>query len=215
MNEAMNVNFGRLSRPECGRASRLLARAFAEDPVITYFLHDRLRRLIAFPAFFRAVLEEMLPSGHVCAAHNGDNLIGVAAWLPPNAPQPDAAARLAAARRKRVVRMMFPRSSQALFGGFAALEEFHPSDPHWYLAFVGIEPTIQSRGFGGALLAPVLKIADQTNTLCYLETPFPRTHEFYERLGFIRCAERNPFVGAPRGVVTFLRQPSSTIQERS
>ena len=111
--------------------------------------------------------------------------------------------------------MMFPRASQGLFGGFAAMERFHPSDPHWYLAFVGIEPTIQSRGIGQALLAPVLKIADQTNTLCYLETPFPRTHEFYARLGFVRHAEHHSFIGAPQGAATFQRKPASGMQEWS
>jgi GNAT superfamily N-acetyltransferase len=105
-----------------------------------------------------------------------------------------------------VVQAMFPRTSQSLFAGFAGLEQFHPTDPHWYLAFVGSEPAIQSRGIGRALLAPVLKIADETHTPCYLETPFPRTHEFYERLGFARHAE-HPFIGAPRRVVTFLREP--------
>ncbi len=74
---------------------------------------------------------------------------------------------------------------------------------------------MQSRGIGRALLAPVLKIADATNALCYLETPFPRTHEFYERLGFVRHAEHSPFIGAPQGVVTFLREPGSAMQERS
>ena len=111
--------------------------------------------------------------------------------------------------------MMFPHASQGLFAGFAAMEQFHPSEPHWYLAFVGIEPAIQGRGLGRVLLAPVLTIADQTNTLCYLETPFPRTHAFYERLGFVRHAEHNPFVGAPQGAVTFLREPVVRTQEGS
>jgi GNAT superfamily N-acetyltransferase len=190
-------------------------RAFAEDPVITHFLHDRLRRRIAFPAFFRAVLEELLPGGHVYAAHDDRNLIGVAAWKPPDAPEPDAAAQRAAARQLRVVRMMFPRASQGLFDGFAALEHFHPRAPHWYLAFVGIEPAIQGRGIGRVLLTPVLKIADQTNTCCYLETPFPRTHAFYERLGFARHAEPNPFVGAPQVVVSFLRKPNGPLTRGS
>src|SRR5690242_2253000 len=111
MSDAMNVDIGRLSSPDCGRASRLLARAFAEDPIITHFLYDRFRRRIAFPAFFRAVLEEMLPNGHVYAAHNDGHLTGVAAWMSPDAQEPDAAARQAAARQQRVVRMMFPRTS--------------------------------------------------------------------------------------------------------
>jgi GNAT superfamily N-acetyltransferase len=106
-----------------------------------------------------------------------------------------------------VVRLLFPRASQGLFQGFATLEHFHPGDPHWYLAFVGIEPTIQSRGVGRALLSPVLETADRTTTLCYLETPFPRTHAFYERLGFRHHAEHDAFVGAPQGIVAFLRRP--------
>jgi GNAT superfamily N-acetyltransferase len=202
----MNVKVSRLGAPERDPASRLLTRAFAEDPIITYFLYDRFRRRVAFPAFFRAVLEELLPEDHVYAAHEDGNLIGVAAWKPPDRRETQAAASLAAARQQRVVRMMFPRASRALFGGFAALEHFHPSEPHWYLAFIGVEPTIQSRGIGQILLEPVLRLADGTNTLCYLETPFPRTHRFYERLGFRWHAEHNPF-DAPKGVVTFLRAP--------
>ena len=206
----MNVGVGRLSSSECGRASRLLARAFAEDPIITWFLYGRLRRRIAFPAFFRAVLEEMLPSGHVYAAHDDGNLIGVAAWLPPDAQEADAVARRSAARQRALVRILFPRASNGLFLGFAAMEQFHPAAPHWYLAFVGVEPTIQSHGIGRTLLAPVLKIADQTETRCYLETPFPRTHKFYERLGFVHQRELNPFIGAPQGAIAFLREPIRT-----
>ncbi len=108
--------------------------------------------------------------------------------------------------------MLFPRTSNVLFAGFAAMEQFHPAAPHWYLAFVGVDPTIQSHGIGGTLLAPVLAAADRTETLCYLETPFPRTHKFYERLGFARQRELNPFIGAPQGAIAFLRKPSSSVR---
>jgi GNAT superfamily N-acetyltransferase len=203
---AMNVGVGKLGSLECTLASSLLTRAFADDPIITWFLDGRLRRRIAYPAFFLAVLAEMLPSGHVYAAHHDGKLIGVAAWLPPGAQEPDARARRSAARQRAVVRLLFPRASSGLFAGFAAMEQFHPADPHWYLAFVGVEPTIQSHGIGRTLLAPVLEIADLTKTLCYLETPFPRTHKFYERLGFVRHSELNPW-GAPQGAVAFVREP--------
>jgi GNAT superfamily N-acetyltransferase len=212
--EQLHVDVGRLSRRSSGRASRLLTRAFAQDPIITHFFHDPLRRLLAFPAFFRAVLEEMLPAGQIYAAHRRGNLVGVAAWMPPSGTAPDAAAQGAAARQQRLVGMLFPRASQGLFRGFAALEHCHPGEPHWYLAFVGVEPALQSRGIGQALLAPMLKLADETSTLCYLETPFPRTHAFYARLGFVRHAEHRPFIGAPQGVVTFLRQPGSRTREQ-
>lgn len=198
----MDVNIKLLSRSDGAYASRLLARAFAEDPIITHYLPNS-----ALPAFFRAVLEAMFPAGHVYAAHCDGNLVGVAAWMPPDPPDTDPAEQAVAESHKQEVEIMFPQESRQLFAGFAALDEFHPSDPHWYLAFVGIDPSIQSRGVGRALLAPVLKIADNSRTYCYLETPFPRTHAFYERLGFKRHGEHNPFVGAPQGVVTFLWKP--------
>jgi len=203
----VNADIGKLAGADSGRASRLLARAFAEDPVVTHFLYDRFRRRIAYPAFFRAVLEELVPCGHVYAAHDRNALVGVAAWKPPDASPPTAATQAAIEQQLRRVRLLFPRTSRGLFEGFASLEHFHPSAPHWYLAFVGIEPMIQSRGIGRALLAPVLETADRTGALCYLETPFPRTHAFYTSLGFARHAEHSPFVGAPQGVVAFLRQP--------
>ena len=93
----------------------------------------------------------MLPAGQVYAAHHDGNLVGVAAWMPLGGTAADAAAQAAAARQQRLVRMMFPRASQGLFGGFAAIEQFHPGEPQ------------------------VLKIADETSTLSDLETPFPRT----------------------------------------
>ena len=210
----MKVEVGRLRRPDRGDASRLLARAFAEDPILTHFLSDALRRRLALPAFFCTVLEELIPYGQVYTAHVDEDLVGVAAWQPPHAPEPEADARHAAERQRRVVRMMFPSTAQPLFEGFAALEQHHPKRPHWYLAFIGIDPTMQGRSIGRGLLAPVLRVADQTSTLCYLETPFARTREFYRRLGFVRDSELTPFAGAAHPIVTFVREPRSVLTVR-
>lgn len=155
-----------------GEASRLLARAFAEDPIITHYLHDPVRRAVAFPAFFEAILEEFIPSSQVHAARLDEELVGVSAWLPPDPVEPDDGARARADRCRRLVVTMFPLTSKALFDGFAALEELHPKEPHWYLAFVGIEPSAQGRGVGRELLAPVLHVADETQTICYLGRRF-------------------------------------------
>ncbi|GAC1604404.1 MAG: GNAT family N-acetyltransferase [Acidimicrobiales bacterium] len=205
----MKATIGALREGELVAASQLLAHAFAEDPIITHYLHDPVRRAVAFPAFFEGVLQELIPSTQVFGARSGVDLVGVAAWLPPEPVEPDDAARARAYRSQRIVQTMFPLTAGTLFAGFAALEELHPVEPHWYLAFIGIEPNLQSRGLGRELLAPVLHVADETKTMCYLETPFPRTHAFYERLGFALHAEYSTFDGAPQGVVTFVRPPRS------
>jgi len=51
---------------------------------------------------------------------------------------------------------LFPRAAPRLLSGFDKLGESHPEEPHWYLAFVGIEPDRQRRGLGRILLAPVI-----------------------------------------------------------
>ena len=203
----MEATIGVLDSSVAAAAGRLLSRAFADDPIITHYLDDPAGRVIALPAFFEAVLYELFPSKHVLGAWAGDQLAGVAAWLPPDPVAPDDAARAHAQRCRQIVTTMFPNSANALFEGFAQLETLHPKAPHWYLAFVGVEPALQGHGVGRQLLAPVLNIADETATLCYLETPFPGTHPFYEQLGFTRRAEHHTFAGTRLGVVSFARTP--------
>jgi GNAT superfamily N-acetyltransferase len=41
---------------------------------------------------------------------------------------------------------------------------------HWYLSLIGVSPSCQGQGIGGALLAPVLLKADKEGTCCLLET---------------------------------------------
>jgi len=207
----MNIEVSRLGHHDVDRASRLLSSAFAEDPIITFYLRGR-RRKTAFPPFFAAVLEAMVPSGQIYGARANGRLVGVAAWLPPDAVEPDDAATRRARRYQQRVQQLFPRASRDLYAGFSALGRFHPREPHWYLAFVGVEPSRQGLGMGQTLLEPVLGLADAGNCSCYLETPFPRTHVFYERLGFARQAEHRLFPGCPHSVVTFFRKPSSTMQ---
>lgn len=47
----------------------------------------------------------------------------------------------------------------------------------------------------------------------YLETPFPRTHRFYQRLGFTLTGEHRPFEDAPP-IWTFRRPPADRVNER-
>ena len=202
-----------LERGEIGHASHLLARAFAADPFIGFFLADARRRRLAFSPFFRSVLHVLIESGAVYAVERDDAVIGVAAWAPPDASSPNVVTRLRASLNRAIVRGLFPRTSSRLLGGFAALARHHPDGSHWYLAFVGIEPSVQRRGTGRALLAPVLAQADETGIICYLETPFPETLEFYRRLGFELDAELSPVVGAPP-VWTMTRPPSTAAHVR-
>ncbi len=201
-----------LEAREVRPAGRLLAHAFDADPVIGRFFRGRVRRPIAYPAFFRSVLRLSLPYEHVYSASTKGDLVGVAAWIPPGARQLSRSERLRAMPDELLVRGLFPGGMRDIDQGFAGLADLHPPAPHWYLEFVGIKSGRQGDGIGAQILAPVFLLADAAGVTCYLETPFERTFPFYERLGFAHVAETRPFPGAPP-VWTMLRPAASTPRE--
>jgi GNAT superfamily N-acetyltransferase len=207
----MDAVIGILPRRLSSRAVGVLARAFDQDPILTHYLGQGPRRTLAYRMLFADIVQSSLASGHVYAATADNRLLGVAVWKPPGAIADPIRTRVMSALRAFVVRALYPRAAPELFRGFANLEALHPTVPHWYLMFVGIDPGLQSRGVGTRLLAPVLRRADATPTLCYLETPFRRTHVFYQRLGFEIASESHPFSGAPP-VWTMVRSPSNGLR---
>ena len=195
-----------MPRKHVRAAGRLLAAAFDRDPVIGHFMPRSAKRRMVLPGFFRSTIEEALPLGHVYELVESSILLGAAVWFPPAVSGAANAAPWRARTALIPARLAYRHQLSRLLSGFERLGDHHPDQPHWYLAFVGVSPTRQSHGFGAHLLAPVLEQADAADQLCYLETPFPQTHAFYDRLGFQRVDELRVFDDAPP-VVTFLRKP--------
>jgi len=72
---------------------------------------------------------------------------------------------------------------------YEALEALHPKEPHRYLGTLGVDPPLQRRGVGGALLSKWLAVVDREGAPAYLETDSERSVSFYERAGFAREGE--------------------------
>jgi GNAT superfamily N-acetyltransferase len=76
-------------------------------------------------------------------------------------------------------------ASLKLLRALTYIERKHPRQPpHWYLATIGVTPAWQGRGYGAALLRPVLDRCDRDGTPAYLEASSPRNRALYERHGF-------------------------------
>jgi ribosomal protein S18 acetylase RimI-like enzyme len=70
---------------------------------------------------------------------------------------------------------------------FAVLEQMghhHPNQPHWYLSMIVVEPSQQGKGYGSALMQPVLMQCNRDGIPAYLESSNPTNIPFYERHGF-------------------------------
>ena len=189
-----------------GDAVALLQRTFMHDPIFCHFFPDPASRSSVFTAFFGMIVNTHIQFGHVYRAERDGAIIGAAVWRPPDAGDPTEQDRELENEALKNVRAIDPIASDRLTAGFGRLQAGHPADPHWYLFFVGVAPSCRGQRVGEQLLTPVLHAADAAGTLCYLETPFPRTHAFYQRLGFKMRSEENPFTGAPP-VWTMIRAP--------
>jgi GNAT superfamily N-acetyltransferase len=163
-------------RPEHRRrALHTLTLAFAADPPCRWLFPDDKQYLQYFPVFAAAFGGAAIDRGTALASHDYS---GVALWLPPGAgPDEDALAELISSNVPE------PRQPD-VFALFAEMGRLHPSEPHWYLPLIGVEPATQGRGLGGALLRPVLEECDGAHLPAYLEATSSRSLPLYRRHGF-------------------------------
>ena len=64
------------------------------------------------------------------------------------------------------------------------LEKLHPSEPHYYLEFIGTDPAHQGKGMGTQLITPMVERCDTEGVPAYLESSNLRNVPFYARHGF-------------------------------
>lgn len=181
----------RIDAGDLERYADVLAAAFEHDPLLEWVHPDaagrreRLRR--EFEMWVRRVYR---PLGECWTT---DRFAGAATWAPPGWKMGPLAqlrlmpgtVRLAGRDSGRMVRML------------NAFDRVHPKEPHWYLPFIGVAPEWQGRGFGSALLRPVLERCDAERVPAYLESTSPRNRALYERHGFEVTGQIDIGRGAP------------------
>ncbi|HEV7886400.1 MAG TPA: GNAT family N-acetyltransferase [Acidimicrobiales bacterium] len=172
--------------------SAALARAFAEDPVISWIFptDDIERRLTAYFAMYLRRIS--LRHG---VTYTTDGVQGGAIWLPPGKWEltPFDIVRTL----PTTARTLGPRLISAL-RTLLQIERHHPRDAHYYLATLGTDPPQQGKGVGSALLVPVLTRCDAEGIPAFLESSKERNVPFYARYGFEVTEELDLRNGGPR-----------------
>jgi GNAT superfamily N-acetyltransferase len=157
-----------------------LCRAFFDDRIYRWMVPDDDQRRRSAATFYTRFVGACWPHGQVYAGGAGK---GAALWVPPSAElvgEHEAEAFTHDLLESAGDDACSARTAQV----FALLDEHHPSDPHWYLAFMGVDPSAQGQGIGSALLTAVLAIADRDGSPAYLEASCPENRRLYERNGF-------------------------------
>jgi GNAT superfamily N-acetyltransferase len=171
----------------------MLARAFYDDPVFGWMLpaegsrHRRLRR------FFVAELHhESLRHGAVEVACVDGRVAGAAMWFPPGTPLGTEVSALPGYLRAFGHRLVIVAQYQSV-----AVSAHPREQPHWYLAFIGVDPVRQGHGVGAALLRSRLRRCDQEGLPAYLESSKLENVPLYQHFGFHVAATLGLPEGAP------------------
>ncbi|HVA03348.1 MAG TPA: GNAT family N-acetyltransferase [Acidimicrobiales bacterium] len=167
------------NQADAGPLAASLARAFYDDPVMSFLIpadSSRRRRVALY--FEAALTNQHLPHG---GCFTDTDRVGGALWDPPNnwrlrfgqvlrgAPKMVSAFGLHVPRALRVV---------------STIERQHPRTPHWYLAVLGTDPIHQGKGIASALLSPILERCDREGIGAYLESSKQSNIAFYRRHRF-------------------------------
>ena len=170
--------------------------AFSTDPAARWTWPDPQQYLMHFPHFVQALGGKAFAHG---SAYCADGQGGAALWLPPEV-HPDEEAVLALLQRTAAAAVQ-----KDLLGIFEQMGRYHPQEPHWYLPFIGIDPSLQGKGYGGALMKHALDRCDRDHAPAYLESSNPKNIPLYERHGFELLGTIQ--VGASPPIFPMLRQP--------
>ena len=198
-----------MTHDQVAESAAVLARAFDDDPLITYVLPadtpGRAGKLHWFMGRGAAY-------GHAWGeVHTTTGTVeGNAVWLPPG----DVKLTLPRMARNGLLLAPF-RFGMGPFARFLTatneLERIHTGkapEPHWYLMILGVDPPRQGQGIGGALIQPILARADAERLPCYLETNKTKNVPFYQKHGFDIVYEGDLPKGGPH--VWTMKRPAST-----
>ena len=163
--------------------SATMARAFRDDPFVSYLIPDQERRIRRLPDMFDLLFALGRPFGAVDVTERGE---AAAIWRPPNT--------------WHIPFHQYLTNGPKLLGIFGSyafralqsmdrLEKRHPHEPHWYLQAIGTDPPCQGKGFGGILLRHRLAVVDAEGLPAYLEASKESNVPLYENFGFAVAGE--------------------------
>ena len=181
----IEVAISDMGRHELTFAAGVLGRGFRDNPITVAVVGgDPLRRMRGAERVLGSAVASM--DHPPLLARRGDWIVGVCGMAPPGTCHPPLL---------RQLRMLPPmlRSGPVAMSRYlrvvSAWEKQDPTDRHWHLGPVAVEPGLQGMSIGSQLLERFCARMDGEGEVGYLETDKPENVRFYEKFGFVTTAE--------------------------
>ena len=157
------------------RVLNTLVLGFSVDPIIRWVFPEPQEFLTNFPTLLQLFGGRAFENN---SAYHSDGFVCGALWLPPDVhPDEDGIVNLFEEKLEGPL-------LQDAFAMFEQMDEFHPEEPCWHLAFIAVDPAQIGNGYGSKMLEHTLKVCDADKKLAYLESTNPANITLYQRHGF-------------------------------
>ncbi len=151
--------------------------AFVDDPMMCWTLGNPRRALDRFTPFFAAFLEQVLEHGVVWEAGAAD---GAAVWVPPGLFE---AWTEHPWNHPRILELA-DDGGRRYDAFWSWIDRHGPKEPRWLLDSIAVDPLVQGRGYGSALIAAGLERARADGIGAFLSTGTEGNVAIYGRFGF-------------------------------
>ena len=178
---ADEFNIRRAEFGDVRELSLVLARAFGEDPFMSWLFPAPTYRLKLVQAWMRVEVANALEMEASWVSMISDEIVAGTIWSPPGRDLHESGTFN---QLWYLVLGANPDRTSELAQGLSMIGSCHPDEPHFYLNTVGVQPSLAGQGHGGAIIRHTLDLADVDGWPCYLESSSPRNIPLYERLGF-------------------------------
>lgn len=186
----------RVDPSELNIVAKVLAAAYAEDPIHIWAMPRAATRLADATMFFTFYFRRMRQYGWDVFATIDRSAVSVACLV-----------RKGNGVYRGEVRNLptLVRKLSSVNDYFQWIEAFRPNADHYYIEFIGCLPAQRSQGRGSVLLGNILEIADRDGLPVWSWSSNPRNLMFYQRHGFQTEGKLQRDGGTP--AVTWLWRP--------
>ncbi|MDU8943477.1 GNAT family N-acetyltransferase [Ovoidimarina sediminis] len=161
---------------EADRFAATLALAMSSDPPVRWGAPDARNYL----DMWLALIPAFAGSNSIAlgCAHVVGDFLGATCWLPPGEKPNDDAGWTVLTKHCDNTRL------ERVAAVFEEMGKHHPSEPHWYLWLIGVDPAFHGHGLGSKLMERGIAASNSDGAPCYLEATTQKVVPLYERFGF-------------------------------
>jgi len=174
----------RLTEDQVKNASKVLSRAFYDNPWSIYLIPDDSERREKLKYIYEYIIRYDILYGEVYSPSS--DLEGIAGWIPFEYIYKTYESQIRCGGKKIVEKLgiEFYKRSKKLEEFREIIHKRHAPFKHWYLDSIGVEPEFQGKGYAGTLLKAMFARVEKENLPIYLETSTEKNISIYQHYDF-------------------------------